>query len=225
MPFIRREDDGTILPNRDFIINGETLVSVKGPVSSTLEDKSELGLALGPVRILPRSLRRNIFSDYTGSDVPRDLMTNLADVNIKMTLIHYDNRILAACIAESMGRSLTDQESITDSGSEGTLTGVGTLMGGGNQLFSPGCHYLSLYLSSPVLDYPWRFFTCYLDTPPIEIPIGVQKNLVELNWKAIPYMLPTSQLRIKYISEESVSSKPALLWAHTDTTTILGNKV
>lgn len=162
---------------RDFCVNGETLVKLKGSSSqSAIASVCELGLTSDDVRIIPRWIHEDMHVNDFGPDVPPDVLCMLADVTIRMTMIHYDNAILSACIAETMG-----------GGTEGTLRGAGTPMGGYNRLYTEYCHYISLNLMSPQLNRPWLFYACYLASPPLEYPIGTTVSAVPLTWRAIPY--------------------------------------
>mgnify|MGYP001608992929 FL=1 len=106
---------------RDFIINGETLVKVKGSSSSSISTLSELGLAEKEVTISPRFYHSEMRADDFGPNIPPEVMWMLADVQIAMTLVHFDRAVLEACISESMGGSTFGV----------FLAGAGTPMGGG----------------------------------------------------------------------------------------------
>lgn len=174
---------------RDFIINGETLVKVKGmgalsqdpTVVSPQPKLWELGLAADDVRVIPRFHHKDVMVDDFGPEVPAEVIWMLAEVGITMTLVHYDRGVLDRCLAESMGGWATGVQEA------GTLTGMGTLMGGGRPRFSENCHFISLNLLSPVLAQPWRFPTAYLAGLPAEVPLGTKRSLVRLNWRAVPY--------------------------------------
>ena len=60
-------------------------------------------------------------------------------------------------------------------------------MGGGNPLYSAGNSYIALGILSPVGNIPWRFYASYLTGNPITYPLGTEKSLVQMNWRAIPY--------------------------------------
>ncbi len=172
---------------RDFQINGPALVLVKG-AGALLDDEGnsvvhELGLSIDRIRILPRLIHRDLTVDDYGAGVPAEVLTNLAEAQIHMTLIHYDRAILKACIAECHASSV-----------DGTMTGAMIPLGGGRPLFSVGNHYISLSITSPSLGDPWRFPTAYLYTQPMEIPVGTEKTMVQLKWRAIPYKAPASSL-------------------------------
>ena len=160
---------------RDIFLNGESLVTVRGSSSSLISSVQELGLAVGPIRITPNYMHQPINVDAWGQ-APMDMQFMLETANISMTLVHFDRTILASCLAESKGGALT----------EGQLTRAGTRLGSNNTLYSAGCHFISLGITSPVGGLPWRFFTTFMTGPPMEFPLGVERALVVTNWLAIP---------------------------------------
>lgn len=180
---------------RDFIINGEALVRVKGngelakPESSGLSPGDartglwELGLADAGITITPRFYHMDVKADDYGPGVPADVRWMLAEATIRMNLIHYDTDILENCIVESMA-----------GGFGGRMMGAGTSMGGGRPPMSSGCHYISLNILSPVLDQPWRFPTAYLSETPVTRSLGAGATIAECNWRAIPYESPLAWL-------------------------------
>jgi hypothetical protein len=186
--------EGQIKVARDFQINGETLVRVRGNPSTPFASATDLGLAQKEVRIVPRFVHHDVHIDDFGPDVPVDVHWMLAEVSIRMTLAHYDANILKAVWAESMG-----------GGTEGTMVGAGTPMGAGVAVGAAGNHYVSLNLLSPVLGLPWRFRACYLANTPFEQPLGTERTLAVLTWRAIPYVPYPS-------SVGELTSTGAVLW-------------
>lgn len=183
---------------RDFTINGATLVKVRGSSASAIANVQELGLSLDAIRISPRWVHNDMRVNDFGPEIPPDVQFQLAEVTIRMTLIHYDDAILTACIREAMA-----------GGAEGTLVGAGTPMGGYNARFSANCHFISLNLTSPDLNKPWRFLASYIASPPMEYPLGTNVSAVPLTWRAIPYpnglALPTTL---------GIQSAGTVLWDH-----------
>lgn len=182
---------------RDFQVNGECLVTVKG--NGALGDSQsvaklwELGLAEGPIKIVPKFIHKGMAIDDFGPDIPAEMRWMLAEVSIHMTLIHFDPSILDDCVTESMGGQSSAPQA-------GTFVGAGTPMGGGVKPLQKGCHYISLNLASPLLLLPWRFPTSYLAESPFEFPLSTEKSAVTLHWKAIPYAVhgsndPTFELK------------------------------
>jgi len=151
---------------------------------------TELGLCEGPVRVRPRFFHHDIHTDDFGPNAAAEVQANLSEVTIEMTLLHYDKEALDACWAESLGGcgGSPAQQALHAGGYRaGIAAGAGQLLGNGLPMFSSGCHYISLSLSSQQLAYPWRFRTCHLAEPPVDIPLGTEKSAVKLNWRAIPY--------------------------------------
>jgi hypothetical protein len=162
--------------SRNIFINGETMVYVKGASDTPLAVLQELGLSDAAVSVVPEIFHQDINVDAWGR-APIDIQILNGVVNISMTLVHFDRDYLATCLALSMG-SLT----------LGAVGRSGVRMGGGLARFAAGNSLISLNLASPVGLVPWRFFSAYLTGPPLEFPLGVERSIVRLNWRAIPYV-------------------------------------
>lgn len=213
---------------RDYVINGETMVFVRfgehiqspmSPMVSGIDPailpgpayEWQLGLTAGEIRVSPRPKFRDINVDDYSPEVPAEVLANIADADIRMTLVHYDPQILDICFGESMG-------GINPVGpwAAGQMVGAGTMLGGGLPIYSSGSHYIGLRLSSPVLNRPWRFPTCYLTGSPLEIPLGTERTLAVCGWRAIPYgnalvsVNPGSENPIYNLQE--VRSSGMVLW-------------
>lgn len=187
--------------SRDFQINGECLVKVKGAAGSDIATVQELGLAVDRVIVSPKFYHTAVHTDDFGPDVPAEVLWSLAECTITMTLIHYDNNILDVVIRESAaGRSL------------GFMAGAGKPLGSYKPLFDKDCHYVSLNLLSPQLGEPWRFPTTYLAGTPAVYPLGVQATAVALTWRAIPYTVPNPGSPGQPIKE--LKSKSTVLFDH-----------
>ncbi len=169
--------------SRDWFINGESMVSVKGNVNTLMPLLTQLGLSDGPIRITPNVRHRDLNLDAYGSDVPPDTQMFLADAIVSMTLVHYDAAILSACIIESFAGAGVP----LGVGIEGLLPRAGQRMGGGFPRFAAGNHYIGLNILSPVAGVPYRFLYAYLTGPPVVIPLGTEKSLVQVNWRVLPY--------------------------------------
>ncbi len=172
---------------RDFVINGESLVSVRGGAhmgSGAIGVYSELGLTTDQIRIIPRYYQRAIYVDDFGPDCPVELLAGIASVDFRLNLIHYDPNVLDIMMRESM----------VGGAGPGTTAGIfapwGTPMGGGMPLLASGNHYFGVNIASPILNFPWRFFNCYLPEQPVEIPLGTEKSITSCNIRAIPYQSP-----------------------------------
>ena len=208
---------------RDFRIPGETLVKVKGrgafdTLATSIGDPGlrlfELGLADRNIVIIPRWHHSDMLVDDFGPFVPADVMWMLSDCLIEMHLIHYDNAVLEACYAESMGGSGVGADGNHDAG---IMASAGTPMGGWIAAQSTGNHYMSLSLLCPALGFNWRFPTSYLTTMPLKIPVGTKASIVELHWRAIPYTVPLEwslSMSPGSVQNREVVSINKTLWDH-----------
>ena len=167
---------------RDFHIEGETLVRVRFGAHISGNVRKELGLAQEDVIVTPNFRHRDVIIDDFGPNIPPEILWQLADVRIRMTLIHFDEHILDICTSESMagGVDAVFKEA-------GTMAPAGHLMGGGGPLLSSGNHFIQVNLAAPQLGIPWRFFASYLCEQPLRYPLGTRVMAVGCNWRAIPY--------------------------------------
>jgi hypothetical protein len=165
---------------RDFFINGESLVYVKGRADSSIGTLSELGLASGPIVISPVFNHRAINVNAWG-EAPAEMQFMLSEVRVTMTLIHFDRTIMDVCITESMAGAPAI----------GQLPRAGARMGNNLARFAAGGalgnHYIGLNIASPVGSKPWRFYYAFLAERPLEMPLGAERSAVITNWRAIPY--------------------------------------
>lgn len=192
---------------RDYRIAGETLVIVKGgahlvsgSVGRGIADGRELGLSADAIQLSPRFIHQDIKVDDFGPQIPADVMWNLADITIRMNLVHYDREVLDVVARESCGGGR---------GLWGVLAPTGTIMGGNKFIFSSGWHYMSLNLRTND-DFSWRFRAAYLSVPPIEIPLSTRRSVTQLTWRAIPYREPTS-----LFNPGEIVSSGVVLFDHT----------
>ena len=165
---------------RIFHVNGESLVLVRGRSDSTViggANGADLGLSVSSIEISLNFRHTDINVDAWGPEIPADVQVMLADAIIRMTLVHYDKLVLNECWRLSMGGTAA----------LGRLTRAGTTLGGGVNLLAAGNNYIRLFMSSPIDLVPWRFFSAYLTGPATTYPIGSQRSLVGLTWRAIPY--------------------------------------
>ena len=160
-------------------INGESMVSVKGNVNTTIASISQLGLSDGSIRVSPEFRHKDLMVDAWGAEMPADVQFKLAAVRITMTLIHFDRTVMDQCIIEGMAGA--------GGGAVGALARAGLRMGGGNARFAANNHYIGLNIASPISSKPWRFYYAYLAGTPMEFPLGVESSIVTLNWRAVPY--------------------------------------
>lgn len=173
---------------RGYQVEGEVMVKVKGSSSRPLiSSLTELGLASDSIHIIPRYVHQDIYTDDFGTDVAPETMQKMMDCQVFMTLVHYDKVVLEACMREA-GCEPT-------AGLAFSLGPGGQPMGAGQAMFGAKNRYIRVYLvpaSLPTSGRPWRFLSCYLNSEPLDIPVGVEKSLVHLSWKAIPYAKPES---------------------------------
>ena len=215
---------------RAFVIPGETMVKVLGGGhnSGTLIFRSgmgmtsynlvELGLATEEIKITPKFHRREVHIDDYGPEVPAEIMWMLAEVNISMKLIHFDQNILSVCLKNSMGGATANafpqgiiRGGDADGGRRiglswggGVMKPAGSFMGNYKPLTYSGNYYLTLGLQCeqfPESMRYWRFFATYIDDV-FEYPVGTERSIVELNWRCIPY-----PVRLTYI----INSGPGAL--------------
>lgn len=172
---------------RDFLVNGETMIYCKGQAGSAIASTQELALAADPVRITLNYYHRDINLDAWGGQVPADTQFMLADATIRFTAIHLDRAIMSECYRLSQ---------CGPSGYPGLMGRAGQRMGNNQALFSAGSaatganagnFYITLGLSSPVGQLPWQFFYCYLTGTASEWPLGTEKSMVPMTWRAIPF--------------------------------------
>jgi len=186
---------------RNFFINGETLVRVRGAVGGPLASVTELGLAEGPIGISMTFHHADIKVDAWGGTEgpPPEVQFMGAEATVNMDLVHVDRNVLDYCIAAAMGRTVI-----------GTLPSAGTRMGSltNGLRFQSLWKYLAVYLSSPDAGKPWAFLSCYLATPPLELSCGVRRSIFRLNWRVIPYR------RDPWNSGSGASG--TFLWAHVE---------
>jgi len=165
--------------SRNYQISGESMVYVKGDPNSGIASLSELGLPYDAIQVTVNPLHKDVKLDAWGGETgpPNDIQVMLADVTLVINLIHYDPNILDACMRESMGGTATI----------GTVTRAGRLLGGGVARLTVGNHFIGLNIAAPQSGKPYRFYTAYLTTNPVMIPLGTEKSIVKTSWRAIPY--------------------------------------
>lgn len=211
-------------------INGECLVEVQGGahLSGGIFDLSQLGLTdrEGVVKITPTWVHHDVKVDDYGPNIPAELQWQMAEARIGMTLVHYDRDVLDQCIGEAMGGGA--DASLALGFQAGTLAPAGQTFGRFKPMFASGNHYIRLFLSSAATNFPWRFLSCVLEGPPLEIPLSTRRSHVRLSWRAIPYT--TVQLMsggslssggllidgIVFTSGKEISSSGVVLWDHQD---------
>lgn len=162
---------------RDFFINGESMVYVRSPSSVLIGAATQFGLADSPIRVSLDFRHLEIEVDAWGRQVPPEVQCMLASCNITMTLVHFDRAVLDECWRLSLGG--------TDAA--GTLPRAGARLGNNAAFGAVNNYYVRLGISSPVSNKPWVFKHCYMTGNPGEFPLGTERSVVTVNFKAIPY--------------------------------------
>ncbi len=164
---------------RDFQINGETLVRVQTGVlpGFNLQSATELGLAIDAIQV-SFTYNRDILTVDAWGKAPVDVQNMNMIAHIRMNLVHVDIDVLEAVQQITVGGNAT----------LGTVGRAGVRLGNN---VAPGVgagRLITVGLTSPQLTRPYRFYNCYLDNPPIQIPLGTERSVFALNWTAIPYV-------------------------------------
>ena len=162
---------------RDFHINGESLVLVKGASNTAISSLAQLGLAAGPIIVQADLAHFDLNVDAWG-DVPADVQWMLGGLTITMDLIHYDRDVLNVCHSLSMGGALA----LTP----GQMARAGTRMGGGFARFAAGNRYIGLNIASPQEGIPWRFFYAYIVSG-WTYELSVKRTVTQVTWEVVPY--------------------------------------
>lgn len=188
---------------RQYWVNGETMVYVRATFDFQDTQVFELGLCDGPIRIQPRFFHEDLKADDYGDQTPADIRCLAADCTISMNLVHFDRIVLNRCWMLAMGSPSVF----------GQIGPVGRIMGEGK---GPGARnlFVRLMLVPLNLQTIWRFPAAYITGQPLEYPLGTQRTVANVTWRAIPYMLPSSDYRQSYYKE--VVSKNAVLWDHSN---------
>ena len=132
----------------------------------------ELGFSQDQVRIIPRFQHRDVMADDFPA-TPALILWMLADVIVEMNLSYFDANILDACIKMSMSSSTF-----------GTFVGAGTI-----QTFT------TLQVGgSGDQGAPWNFPKAYLAEQPMEWPLGNERSVVRLRWRAVG--IPTAAAEV-----------------------------
>lgn len=177
---------------RLYQVFGEFMVYVFGG-GGRFDEVTELGITSEPVIIRPRYFHHPVLVSDFGKDVPVDVLTMTSYVDVSMTLVHFDYEVLQQCMGLAMGNSIP---TVGSNNFDGTVASAGTPLGGGGEIGSSKNKFVSVNLLPGLTDLdtlaiPWRFRQCYLNSEPIEIPLGTLHSQVRLNWRCLPYVVPT----------------------------------
>jgi hypothetical protein len=175
---------------RQYHIEGEVMVAVVG-YDTLLSTGANLGLADNSIEIEIDIRHGDIHTDDWGNEIPAELMAKLGQVFITMTLVHFDPSALGDCVALSLGATSTTPTGLPTDLPDVSVGPYGQLMGRGSFLSSltpTKANYVRMYLIPARRGQtPTRILACTLTGPPIRIPIGTVRSLVQLKWRAIPY--------------------------------------
>lgn len=163
------------------------MITVKGSSSAPLINTlQQLGLAASQIRISFDFKHSDVNADAWGKE-PFEIQFMLAEANITMDLIHFDMPVLQDCLRESQGGA-------AGQAAEGTTPRAGARLGNNAARFAATNHFIGLNISCPVGGggvagsvLPWCFYFAYLTGPPVQIPLGTEKSILQCNWRAIPY--------------------------------------
>ena len=157
------------------------MVYVRGGATSAIPATVQLGLSADPIQITLEYKHLDVtVNAWSPERFAAEIQTFQANASVGMTLVHFDRSVLSACVTESLGGNSATQ-------GEGTMARAGTRMGGNVAQFAAGNHFIGLQIASPVGQLPWRFWYAYLSEPPMEFPLGTERSLVKLRWKAITF--------------------------------------
>lgn len=168
--------------SRKFYINGESMVRVKLPQSSSLNGWNDLGLAEDRIEVGLMIHSEALYVDSYGKRNPIDEQVFGGEAVITMRLIHFDPVVLQECV-----RLTFPAWGTAGSPTEGQLGRAGTTRGQGAAIGSSSNSYITLNISSPVAVLPYNFPTVYLRDDPYTFPVGAEKTVAILKWKALAY--------------------------------------
>lgn len=150
----------------------------------------DLGLTSEAITITPTYYHKDVYTDSYGDQVPADVLCYLADCQINLKLIHYDDNVLGFYLRESVaGGNIFFGLPVL----AGSVPAAGTPMGGGFPLYTSGNHYvgLTLFPSNPspfsAGQAMWYFPATYMTGPPMVHRIGTEASITECKIRALPY--------------------------------------
>ena len=154
------------------------MITVQGPAGSAIANVQQLGLADSPITVSLDFRHSDVQVDAWGRQIPPEVQVMLASATISMNLIHFDRDILDECWRLSMGGPAAI----------GQVARAGTRLGNSATLQTSTTNmFMALGIASPVANKPWRFRSVYLTGTPGQYPLGTEKRVVVLNWRAIVY--------------------------------------
>lgn len=172
---------------RNFVINGESMVSVTGPDGvAFLSGGSQLGLTTDAITVDLEINSEPLIVDAYGKNNPVDEQVFGGTATIVMNLIHFNAGVLAAIVQMQF-----PAYGVTVA--EGALGRAGSRRGGGINLGAPGNNYITLSIynavpnSASTVQSCFQFPTAYLKEQPYHFPLGTEKSVVRLVWRALAY--------------------------------------
>lgn len=163
---------------RDYQVPGECMVYVKGRAGSAIAALTELGLTEDPVTIVPEWKHHEINLNAWGTGgIPNEVQWMLGAVTVQFNLIHFDPDVLDVCLREAQGGST----------GPGTMRRAGIRLGNGAARFAATNFFIGLNLTSPITNKPYRFYHSFLTGNPAQYRIGVEKQVVPVQFRVIPY--------------------------------------
>jgi hypothetical protein len=168
---------------RDYQINGQCL--------ATVSNGSELGLTEAPVSMSFNFTHDEIQVNAWGGRIPPALQFMLSSVDIRLSLIHFDRAVLEEAMRISMG----------------SAPAIGQMPTAGQVMKQPS-DFVQLTLTSPVLGVPWNFPATYIVGTPVEWPIGAEKSVIQVSFRALPIPAGGDPY------QGGVGSKGTVVWTH-----------
>lgn len=162
---------------RQIYVNGEAMVYVKGMAGSLIANLSELGLSDSQITMQFRPIFDDVIVNAHGR-VGTDIQVFLEDCAITMSLVNFDPVILNECYRLSKGGP----------NAAGNVARAGTLLGNGLARFAAGNKFIGLNIASPVGSIPYCFYFAYMTGPAFVYPVGNERTICTINWRAIPYL-------------------------------------
>lgn len=155
------------------------MVVVVGPSGSAIAGAAQLGLAPDPIQVTLNEHSKPLIVDAYGQDNTIDEQVFGGDALINMTLIHFSAIALSECTRLAWASAPT----------EGTLGRAGFRRGNGVALGAAGSSFINLNIASPIAGLPYNFPAAWLAERPVVIPLGTEKSMVRLTWKACAYSI------------------------------------
>lgn len=150
------------------------------PNGPGLAGGAQLGLSSEPIEVRLTIHSEPLIVDAYGKNNPVDEQVFGGEATMIMSLIHFDPVILAECVRLSFSGATA----------EGLLGTAGQRRGGAISLGSAGNNLMCLSITSPVGNFlPYTFHAAYLKEEPYRYPIGAEKSVVVLIWKALAYSI------------------------------------